>query len=78
MMELNVQIFDSVEKAPRYTNTKYGVPVVANIVKDGTENRKSTVDLVMRCANGDTFTTMLSSGMIQQLAVIMKEVDQDV
>lgn len=76
MQHLKVNVHNSVEEAPNYNEVGgYGgaVLVSAAIVRKGTVDNKSTVDLVFEDADGNKFVAMTTGKLLKMVTDLIGE-----
>jgi hypothetical protein len=76
-MKLDVAIYESIERAPKYPNHVFLETIRAHVVKNGTVQGQPTVDLEFKDADGNVYTAIYPSSIIRALAGIMEQLDGD-
>lgn len=77
MQEIGIQLYDSPERAPRYTTeTPLKIDSVA-IIANGTVNGQPTLDLVMTDREGGRYVTLLTSVLLRGIYSICQQIDPD-
>jgi hypothetical protein len=70
---LNINLFNSVAEAPTFRPPEFQAAEIdhANVVRKGTTEGKSTVDLVFSTESGQKFVVLITGRLIRNLANII-------
>jgi len=76
MQDLKIKICNSPEEAPNYREQKGFTSVKweeAIIVRNGTEEGRTTVDLILKDEKGNKYIAMITGRIVQQVAGLIIE-----
>lgn len=73
MNSLSIKQFQSPNEAPKFTRPEFAAAKIdcVNIVRKGTEEGRSTVDLVFQDEKGQKYIVMLTGRLIHSLSKII-------
>jgi len=73
-LSINIQIAESIEKAPNYGNDYTAIRMDrAIIVKNGTEGGRSSIDLQCTDAKGNKYLIMTTARLLKNLSIMVGE-----